>query len=209
MRYRTLLMALAALAVAGSGQAQVGNQTDIGFPGPITGSGALGGSYLGAGLRTMNELFARVGDQVVFRTPRLGCALRGAERAYRDSMATVAQTAAQRRVLELLAVNAGTPSADAVARALAPHADPASPLGQAAHALANALDGLMKDQGGCGDARADYAEAGQWQQAIEAFQQFIHDAPVEVFAPPAPELIAIHDALQRVIGATLSDRAAR
>jgi hypothetical protein len=209
MRTRSLLAALAALALAAPVRAQVGNETDIGFPGPISGSGAFGGSFLGAGLRTVNELFAHTSDGVVFRTPRVGCALRGAEQAYRDSMANVAQTAAQQRVLELLAINAGTPAPDAVAAALARGAAPDSPLGRVAHTLAQALSGLMRNQGGCGASREEYPEAPQWEAAIAAYKQYIHDAPDAALSPPAPELLAIHDALQRVIGTTLADPAVR
>jgi hypothetical protein len=193
------LTALAVLALAAAPAcAQTGNLSDVSGP-VITGSGPAGGSFLGAGLRSENEMFGRAGDLVVFRNAGIGCALRGAEAAYRDSVAGQPQTAAQRRVLDLLAVNAGTPSADAVAAALAHGADAGSPLGMAARRLADALNGLMRDQGGCSQSREDYTEAPQWQEAIEAFQHYIHDAPDAAFSPPAPELLAIHAALQRMV----------
>jgi len=161
------------------------------------------------GMRSENEMFGRNGDAVVFRNARIGCALRGAEQAYRDSVANLPLTPSQERVLTLLGAHAGTPSADAVAAALARGSDPASPLGQAARALADALSGLMRDRGGCSSSREAYDEAGQWQQAIEAFKQYVKNAPDEALSPPAPELIAIHDALQAVIDAALGNPGAR
>jgi hypothetical protein len=148
-------------------------------------------------------MFGRVGDAVVFRTARLGCALRGAERDFRDSVANVPVSPSQERVLALLGARAGTPSADAVAAALAHGADPGSPLGQAARRLADALSGLMRDRGGCASTREGYDEAGQWKEAFDAFNRYVHDAPDEAFAPPAPELVEIHAALQAVIDGTL------
>jgi hypothetical protein len=186
-----------ARAVA-TASAQGGNQSDISGP-VVTGSGAVGGSFLGAGLRSENEMFGRAGKEVVFRNARIGCAVRGAEAAYRDSAARQPQTPAQRRVFDLLAVNAGTPSADAVAAALAHGAAAGSPLGMAARRLADALNGLMRDRGGCAQARQEYTEAPQWREAIDAFQRYVADAPASAFSPPAPELLAIHAALQRVV----------
>ncbi|HEV7589100.1 MAG TPA: hypothetical protein VGO40_13380 [Longimicrobium sp.] len=207
---RSTLAALAVLALAAApAGAQTGNQSDITGP-VITGSGPAGGSFLGAGLRSENELFGRAADAVVFRNARIGCAVRGAEAAYRDSVAREPQTPAQRRVLDLLAVNADRPAADpvaaAVAAALAHGADPGSPLGMAARRLADALDGLMRDRGGCAQARQEYTEAPQWREAIDAFQHYVHDAPDSAFSPPAPELLAIHAALQRVVEEALRRR---
>jgi len=66
------------------------------------------------------------------------------------------------------------------------------------------LDGLMRDLGGCVPAREQYTEAPQWEEAIQAFNDYIHHAPDSAFSPPAPELIAIHEALQSVVTHALS-----
>jgi hypothetical protein len=160
-------------------------------------------SLLGASLRTVNEMFSRSGDAVVFRSARIGCAVRGAEQAFRDSVAGQPQTPEQRRVFELLAVDAGTPAPDAVAAALAHGAAPDSPLGMAAKGLADALSGLMRDRGACSQERAEYPEAPQWQQAIDAFENYVRHAPDSAFSPPAAELLAIHQALESVIAGAL------
>jgi len=203
MRARLLLFPVALLAclAAAPAAAQTGNQSDV--------SGPYSNGPFGAGMRSENEMFGRAGDVVVFRNARIGCALRGAERAYRDSVANLPLTPSQERVLTLLGAHAGTPSADAVAAALARGSGPSSPLGQAARRLADALNGLMRDRGGCSSSREVYDEAGQWQEAIEAFQQYAKNAPAEALSPPAPELIAIHDALQAVIDAALRNPGAR
>jgi hypothetical protein len=194
------LAALASLALAASpARAQHGNHSDHSGH-YVTGSWAM---------RSVNEMFSQNGNDVVFRNSRIGCALRGAERAYRDSVATQPQTPAQRRVLELLAIDAGTPPVDAVAAALA-HGDGAgSPLGVAARRLADALNGLMQERAGCSQARGEYPEAAQWQEAIDAFQDYVRHAPDSAFSPPAPELLAIHAALQRVVEGTLARPDAR
>ena len=201
---RTILLrtlAVAALAAAAApARAQSGNQSDNSGPN-VTGSGPNGGSYLGAGLRTENEMFGRSGDQVVFRTPAVGCALRGAERAYRDSVAATNPSPSERRVQALLG---GAGDADAVARALAHGAAPGSPLGRQARELADAMNGLMRDRGACADDRQAYAEAPQWKEAVRAFNEYVHHGPDEAFSPPAPELVAIHQALQSVVARTLS-----
>jgi hypothetical protein len=206
MSRNALLRACAALsllaAVAAPARAQIGNQSDNSGPN-VTGSGANGGSFLGAGLRFENELFARAAERVVFRNARVACALRGAERAYRDSVAAVTPTPSELRVQTLLGARDGTADADGVAQALAHGAAPDSPLGRAAHDLANSLNGLMRDRGACADDRDGFEEAGQWQDAIHAFNRYVREAPDEAFAPPAPELVAIHDALQRVVAGTL------
>jgi len=201
-RTRLILAAACAVLAAAPARAQSGNNSDNGgfIPG---GGGAQSGSFLGPGLRTENELFARAGGQVVFRNARTACALRGAERLYRDSVAATTPTAAEARVQALLGARDGTGDADAVAAALRHGAAPDSPLGQAAHTLADALNGLMRDRGACGATRQDYPEAGQWQDAIRAFNDYIRAAPDEAFSPPAPELVAIHDALQSVVYHTL------
>jgi hypothetical protein len=66
------------------------------------------------------------------------------------------------------------------------------------------VNGLLKDLGGCSDNRTEYPEAGQWQDAIHAFNEYVRTAPDAAFSPPAPELIAIHEALQRVVDGALS-----
>jgi hypothetical protein len=197
-----LLAAACAVLAAAPARAQSGNNSDNGgfIPG---GGGGHSGGFLGPGLRTENELFARNGREVVFRNARTACALRGAERLYRDSVAATTPTAAEARVQTLLGVRDGTGDVDAVAAALRHGASPESPLGQAARALADALNGLMRDRGACGTDREDFGEAGQWQDAIRAYNDYIRVAPAEAFSPPAPELVAIHDALQSVVYHTL------
>jgi hypothetical protein len=184
------LAALASLALAAApAAAQSGNVSD---PSGHYSNGSFG-------MRSVNELFSRRGNDVGFRSARIGCAVRFAERAYRDSVARQPQTPAQRRVFDLLGINPGTPSADPVAAALAHGADPASPLGVAARRLADALKGLMTDREGCPEDRDEFPEAAQWQEAIKAFQAYVRDAPDLAFSPPAPELVVIHAALQEVI----------
>ena len=198
------VLALAAAPLA----AQTGNQSEV--TGPIvTGSGPAGGSFLGAGLRSENEMFGRVGDQVVFRNARIGCAVRGAANAWRDSVAVLPHTPAEQRVFDLVTANEGSPGADAVAAALARGSDGGSPLGMAARRLADAMGGLLRNRGGCSQSRQDYSEAPQWQEAIEAFKAYVHDAPDSAFSPPAPELIAIHAALQSVVANALRGADAR
>ena len=200
---RATLAALAALATLALAAAPARAQGSS--PGHSHRSDHTGHHNTGSwGMRSVNEMFSQRGNDVVFRNSRIGCALRGAERAYRDSVATQPQTPAERRVLELLAIDAGSPPVDAVAAALAHGADPGSPLGQAARRLADALNGLMRDRGGCSDSRQEYPEAPQWDAAIDAFQDYVKDAPDSAFSPPAPELLAIHQALQSVVERTLS-----
>ncbi|HEX9938211.1 MAG TPA: hypothetical protein VGB15_13845 [Longimicrobium sp.] len=199
------LSAAVVLAAAPAG-AQTGGGTDVG---PPTISTAGGGSFLGPGLRTENEMFVGSGDDVSFRNAAIGCAVRTAERLFGDSLATAPRTASQLRVQALLGLVEGTPDPAAVASALAKGADPASPLGQASRALADALAGLMRDRCACVDDRAGYHEAPQWREAIRAFNHYVRTAPDSAFAPPAPELVAIHDALQTVMWRTLAPRRGR
>jgi len=194
------LAALASLALAAPARAQTGNQSDI--SGPYS-SGAF------TGMRLENQLFSRAGSTVVFRTPRTGCALRGAEEAYRDSVLPLPRTQAEQRVLDLLAVTAGAPPTDAVAAALARGADPSSALGRAARRLADALTGLMRNRGACGDSRDDYPEAPQWEEALKAYNDYVRGAPDSAFSPPTPELLAIHGALQDVVTRALRNPRAR
>jgi hypothetical protein len=190
---RATLAALAALAslalAAAPARAQHGNQSDN------------GGHYSNGtwGMRSVNEMFSRTGNDVVFRSARVGCEVRAADRAYRDSLGALPQTPAERRVLELLAIDTGTPPVDAVAAALAHGADAGSPLGRAARRLADALSGLMRDRPGCPRERDEYEESEQWKEALNAFQDYVQGAPDSAFSPPAPELVAIHAALQSVI----------
>lgn len=196
-RHRLAFLASAALLLAAApARAQVGNQTDVPIP---TIGGAGSGSYLGPGLRTENELFARAGHTLVFRNAKTGCAVRNAVQAYRDSVANAPRTLSQARVQTLLGALDGSPDLAAVQAALAHGADPASPLGRLAGALANAVNGLFRNRGGCSDDRDAYDEAPQWQEAIRAFNDYVHNAPDSAFQPPAPELVAIHDALQSVV----------
>jgi hypothetical protein len=204
---RATLAALAALAslalAAAPARAQQGNNSDN--------SGHYSaGSW---GMRSVNELFSRVGNDVEFRSERIGCAIRGAERAWRDSVATHPQTPYQRFVSDLLTVGGATPAADSVTAALVRGAGPGTPLTQAARRLATALNGLMRDRGGCSQTPADsisgrrpdeFPEAPQWQEAIRAYQAYVRNAPDGVFSPPVPELVAIHAALQSVITRALS-----
>lgn len=207
---RTCILPLAVsaalvLAAAPAG-AQIGGNTDIGPPVIST---AGGGSYLGPGLRTENEMFVGSGDEVMFRSAAIGCAVRTAERLFGDSLATAPRTASQLRVQTLLGLVEGTPDPAAVAASLAKGADPASPLGQASRALADALVGLMRDRCACVDERDQYTEAPRWREAIRAFNHYVRTAPDSAFAPPAPELLAIHDALQTVVWRTLATRRGR
>jgi hypothetical protein len=207
------LAALAMLALSHPVRAQTGNQSDNSGPN-VTGSGPMGGSFLGAGLRSENEMFGRYADDVVFRNARIGCAMRTAERMYVDSIEKMPRTPAELRVLALLDV-AGARAAgdaspvDAVTLALAHGQAPGSPLGVAARRLAVALDGLMRQREGCPDSRAGYEEAPQWQEAIRAFKAYVHDTPDLAFSPPAPEIVAIHAAMQSVVAYTLRVRDAR
>lgn len=197
-----LAVTAAVLLAAAPARAQIGNQSDVGPP--VISMGGEG-SFLGPGLRTENEMFARINDaDVVFRNAATGCAVRTARRLFGDSVATAPRTAAQLRVQTLLGLVQGTPETGAVATALAKGADPASPFGQSARALANSLLGLMATPCICSDDRDDYTEAPKWQEAIRAFNHYVRTAPDSAFSPPAPELVAIHDALQTVIWRTLS-----
>jgi hypothetical protein len=200
-RYLALLATLAAAAPAA---AQSGNQSDNSGPN-ITGSGPAGGSYQDPGLRSENELFARTGERVVFRTAGLGCAVRKAELAFRDSVCAPPATPAEQRVRVLLGVRDGGPDVEGVTAALAHGAAPGSPLGTLARALAQSLAGLMREREGCPADRRNYAEAPQWREAIRAFNDYVRHAPDEAFTPPAPELVAIHQALQSVVAQTLLD----
>jgi len=206
MRTQLIRLALPAalLLAAVPARAQLGNQSD---PPPSGFGGAGGGSFLGPGLRTENELFSRVGRDVFFRDGRLGCALRTAESAYRDSVERASRTPSQARVVALLVAIPGTGDVAGMATALAHGADPASPFGQASTALARSLEGLMRTRCGCVEKREGYDEAPQWQEAIRAFNEYLRIAPNSAFSPPAPELVAIHDALQRVVHGALRPRA--
>lgn len=207
------LAALALLALSHPARAQSGNQSDNSGPN-VTGSGAMGGSFLGAGLRSENEMFGRYADDVVFRNARIGCALRTAERLYVDSVSSRPRTQAENQVLALLGIPDASAAAAAsplvaVAGALAHGQAPESPLGLAARRLATALDGLMRPREGCPDTRAGYDEAPQWQEAIRAFKAYVHDTPDLAFSPPAPQILAIHAAMQSVVANTLRVRDAR
>ncbi|HET7234591.1 MAG TPA: hypothetical protein VFJ16_31555 [Longimicrobium sp.] len=201
MHIRWLLAPVALILAAAPARAQSGNQSDIPIP-PISGAGS--GSFLGPGLRAENEMFGRNNNGVVFRNAKTGCAIRNAAQAYRDSVATAPRTPSQAQVQTLLGALDGTADPAAVESALAHGADPASDVGRAASALANALNGLLRNRGGCSDDRNAYTEAPQWQEAIRAFNDYVRTAPDSMMSPPAPQLVAIHDALQSVISHALS-----
>jgi hypothetical protein len=183
------MLLLPALAVA-----QAGNQSDIGFPN-TTGSGASGGSFAGPGLRTVSDLFSREGQGTRFRSSGIGCAVRTRARAYADSVAAVPRPV---RIAAVDALLAGSPSADpaAVAAALAGRAPRAR---EEARRLADALRGLYAPPSGCPDRTRDYPEAGRWEEAFRAYRAFMRVLPDEALAPPAPELLAVHDALREVL----------
>lgn len=200
--FRVALPAALVLAAVPA-RAQSGNQSDI--P-PTIGGGAGGGSFLGPGMRTENELFADLGRRTVFRSARLGCALRTAESAYGDSVRSTPRTPAELAVFTLLGVLPGIADQTAVEVALAHGAAPGSEPGRAAARLAAALNGLMRPQCGCVEKRDEYVEAPQWKEALRAYNAYLRVAPDGFFAPPAPELIAIHTALQHVVYGTLEKR---
>lgn len=197
------LAALAALALAAA-PAAAQSGTGSNTTGPIiTGSGPAGGSYQGAGLRSENELFGRARQATVFRNAALGCAARATARSFVDSLAGRSETLARARVRTLMGIYEGTPPLDEVAAALAHGAAPSSPLGVASRRLAVAVDGLLRNRCGCPGSREEYPEAPQWQEALRAFNAYVHDAPAEALAPPAPELLAIHEVLFTVVKGTL------
>ncbi|HYW09716.1 MAG TPA: hypothetical protein VE913_22320, partial [Longimicrobium sp.] len=110
-RFRLVAPLVGALLLATGAAAQGGNQSDIGFP-IITGSGAVGGNMSGPGLRAGNALFARDSRSTRFRNATVGCSVRTAARAYRDSVAGVPRDPRSAAVDALLA---GSPSADPAA----------------------------------------------------------------------------------------------
>lgn len=209
---RTAALAVAAtLAAAAPVLAQSGNQSDVPGPNP-TGSGAAGGSYQGAGMRLQNELFDQANGHTIFRTAHLGCLLRSAEKVYDDSLARTSTPPSVRRVETLMRSAPSTRSpalADSVAAALARGAAPGSVLDLHARALAAAVDGVMQDRCGCVGDRDGYVEAPQWQRALAAFEDYVHTAPDSALSPPAPELVAIRDALQTVVDRALDLRERR
>ena len=182
------------LLVPARAAAQIGNQSDIGFPN-TTGSGATGGSFAGPGLRVMNELFARDRSGTRFRSPGVGCAVRTAARAYADSVAAAPRASRSPAVDALLA---GSPSADpaAVAAALSRGAPRAQ---EEARRLADALRGLYDPPTGCPDHAREFPEAGRWEEAIRAYRALLRALPDEALAPPAAELVAVHEALDGVL----------
>jgi hypothetical protein len=202
---RPLLAALALAALWGApARAQTGNFTDPSFPLP---GGAFGGSYLGPGIRTENEMFRFVGERVQFRNSRIACAVRGAAQAYADSTAPLARSAGQ-ALVDRLAGLRGAPdpgAVEAVAAALRAGASPESELGQAAREVAEAFAGLFRGRGSCVRDVEAYGEAPDWERAIRAFREFVERAPDTVFAPPSDELLELHAALSSVVYAALRE----
>lgn len=204
-RLAAALLGAAALLLPAAAGAQTGNQTDNGFPLPIGGSGPIGGSYLGPGLRTENELFVRLADRVGFRDAQAGCAVRAAAGEFRDSAAAPCGERA-RLVYLLLGARDGDRTsslASQLADAISRGAPPESRTGRAARRLADALTNLFRERpgGGCGGDD----EAEDWYRALVAYNEFVTTAPDSVFAPPSDELLIVHDALQRVVTAALRE----
>jgi hypothetical protein len=129
--------------------------------------------------------------------------VRNAERDFRESLASKQLSPGEEQAYAVMGARPGTGSQSALAAVLGRGADAGSPFGQAAQALSKAVDGLLKDLGGCSDDRKSYGEAGQWQEAIHAFNEYVRTAPDAAFSPPPAALIAIHDALQRVVDGAL------
>ncbi|HEX2202134.1 MAG TPA: hypothetical protein VHG91_02495 [Longimicrobium sp.] len=211
-RLAAALAAAAALLLPAAAGAQTGNQTDNGFPLPIGGSGAIGGSYLGPGLRTENELFQRLRGDVRFRDTSIGCAVRGATEAYADSASRVDCGEAARLVN--LVIGVGTEGrtsslAAQLADAISRGADPRSEVGRAARALADALTNLFRRRGGCAADIYAYTEAEDWYEALRAYNRFVAVAPDSVLSPPSEELLVIHAALHRVVTAGVQAARAR
>lgn len=193
-RFRLAAPLVAALLLSTGAAAQGGNQSDIGFP-SVTGSGALGANMSGPGLRGVNELFARDSRATRFRNATVGCSVRTAARAYRDSVAGVPRDPRSAAVDALLA---GSPSADAAAVAAALSRGAPAAAGET-RALADALHGLYDPRTGCPDDAREFAEAPRWEEAIRMYRELLAALPDEALAPPAPELLAVHGALQSVL----------
>lgn len=212
--------ALLALALALPAAAQSGNGSDGTGPN-VTGSVPE--------TRMASPMFAAdLAARTEFRNRDLGCRLRQAEDAQHDSLqALFAQAdrdpslaahdpglAAKRQVERLLygpGGGDGQPLGEAatgVANALARRRG-GNLVDQAERALARALEGLMRNRGGCSQSRSEYTEAPQWKEAIRAYNDYVRSAPDEVFAREPGELQAIHDALVRVIDTALGRRPVR
>ena len=194
LRFRLAAPLAATLLLAVGAAAQTGNQSDIGFPN-VTGSGAVGGHLNGPGLRGANELFVHDALATRFRNAAVGCGVRSAARAYADSAAAAPRDPRSAAVYALLA---GSPSADAGALAAALSRGAPAAAGEA-RALANALRGLYAPPTGCPDDAEEFAEAPRWEEAFQAYRAFLRALPDEALAPPAPELLAVHDALENVL----------
>jgi hypothetical protein len=201
----TPFAALALALCAAPAAAQSGNQTDPSGPN-ITGSGPHGGSYLGGGIRTENEMFARSSEKIVFRNGRVGCAVRDASREYLDSLRTAPLDDVTRSLAALLA----SPGADRADRLAAGLANGSSDPAVQAHArtIADALAGLFvpPDSAVCSADRERYEEAPRWETAIRALNELVELAPDSYFAPPPCELVAVRNALRAVVERALGRR---
>ncbi|HYJ78247.1 MAG TPA: hypothetical protein VEW03_01490 [Longimicrobiaceae bacterium] len=195
-RALALAAALAALAAAAPVRGQTGNASDAPAPPPPT--------FLRNDVALSPRFLADLRADV--------CAVGSAIDAYRDSVsrsvsADSVRRDAERRVMELLAADSlqGASAVRAVADALAgPYGDE-SPVGRAARRVAEALIGLLQPRGGCVVEPAERREQGRreaerWTRALRAYSDFIEAAPPSLFSPPAPELLALHDALEDVMG---------
>lgn len=205
---RLLVPPLAAALLAAPAAAQQGNQSNISGPN-ITDSGAASGSFLGGGVRAENEMFARMGERVVFRDGGIGCASREGARAYADSVRRAPLDEAQALVFAVMTSRQDDDprTAELARRLTGPAGD--FRVENTASALAQALEGLLEVPEGCPEDRDDYAEAPQWEEAIRAMNDLVELAPDDYFAPPPCELIAAHDALWSLVGRALDRRARR
>lgn len=202
-RSRRALALAAALAALSTGAlpaaAQIGNGSDLPPPPPPT--GFTRGDAAAVSPRFLADLRADA------------CAVGAAVNARQDSLDRVVRDDsvrldAERRVMELLTTadsSAAAPAVREVARALRGPYDEGSRVGRAAQRVAEALIGLLQPRGGCTveqDDRRDEnrRESSRWARALRAYSDFIETAPPALFNPPPPELIALHDALEDVIG---------
>lgn len=202
-RSRRALALLAALAALSAGAerlaAQTGNASDLPPPPPPTGFADHASP-------------SRIASRYVAALRSDPCAVGNAIELYRDSLEGAprddsVKVAAERRVMELLTTadsSTAAPAVRAVADALRGPYEPGSRVGRAAQRVAEALLGLLQPRGGCAvgdDERREMGrrEASRWMRALRAYSDFIEFAPPGLLAPPPPELVALHDALESVL----------